>query len=76
MIHKSDCEVYNEPAYPKGYCSCGADKVSNAKWFLEGYIQDALDDLHHCLISDQGFTECVINFTFNLKGDDWRLSII
>ena len=21
--HKSDCAVYNEPAYPKGSCDCG-----------------------------------------------------
>ena len=25
MIHQSDCEVHNEPAYPKGHCTCGAD---------------------------------------------------
>jgi len=23
MNHKSDCAVYNEPAYPKGRCDCG-----------------------------------------------------
>ena len=22
MIHKSDCAIYNEPAYPKGKCDC------------------------------------------------------
>jgi hypothetical protein len=25
--HASDCAVHNEPAYPKGECDCGADKV-------------------------------------------------
>jgi len=24
QIHRSDCAVYNEPAYPKGKCDCGA----------------------------------------------------
>ena len=23
MNHRSDCAVYNEPAYPKGRCDCG-----------------------------------------------------
>lgn len=23
LNHKSDCAVYNEPAYPKGACDCG-----------------------------------------------------
>ncbi len=27
MEHKSDCAVYNEPAYPKGHCVCGANKL-------------------------------------------------
>lgn len=25
LLHKSDCAVHNEPAYPKGKCDCGAD---------------------------------------------------
>lgn len=27
-IHKSDCAVHNEPAFPKGECDCGAEGVS------------------------------------------------
>jgi hypothetical protein len=24
IVHASDCEVHNEPAYPAGECTCGA----------------------------------------------------
>lgn len=27
VLHASDCAVHNEPAYPKGECSCGATKT-------------------------------------------------
>lgn len=26
--HASDCAVHNEPAYPAGPCSCGANAIS------------------------------------------------
>lgn len=27
QVHKSDCAIYNEPAYPKGKCNCGAKMI-------------------------------------------------
>ncbi len=43
MMHRSDCAVYNEPAYPKGKCDCW--------WLIRGEdaqaIRDALSDSTH-----------------------------
>lgn len=43
MIHRSDCAVYNEPAYPKGKCNCW--------WLISGedltFIRAALNAPTH-----------------------------
>lgn len=40
--HKSDCAVHNEPAYPKGECTCGAsEKKINVRW-EEGKVLSSL----------------------------------
>ena len=43
--HWRDCEIYSELAYPRGRCSCGADRIDHLKWVLEGHVSDVLDDL-------------------------------
>ena len=43
MVHRSDCAVHNEPAYPKGKCNCW--------WLISGedvaIIRAALGDCTH-----------------------------
>ncbi len=33
-VHWSDCAIYNEPAYPKGGCDCGAIKTRDKKLII------------------------------------------
>lgn len=45
-IHKSDCSIYNEPAYPKGDCDCKTEPTDfnyrEAYYFICGYLGGAI----------------------------------
>lgn len=75
MVHKSDCEVYNEPAYPKGFCDCGADIIDEARGFLHGLLEDCLDDLKKRRCTEDKFKEMLVEEILVLKGNHFRLLI-
>lgn len=35
--HRSDCAIYNEPAYPKGECNCGFQLQKDLEGIIEEY---------------------------------------
>jgi len=39
ILHRSDCALHNEPAFPKGRCDCGALEAI-VKDLIEAYIEN------------------------------------
>jgi len=66
MAHRSDCEVHNEPAFPNGYCSCGADAESHFRWWAEGAVKDITSDYEKNIISPQAFIEQLIEYPLDI----------
>ena len=75
MIHKSDCAVYNEPAYPKGRCDCGADILDEARDFLSGLISDCLDDLKNHRCTEDKFKEMLVEEILVLEGNHFVITV-
>lgn len=75
MIHKSDCAIYNEPAYPKGRCNCGADIIDEARDFLHGLIGDCLDDLKANRCTEGKFLDDLVEGILVLEGNHFQISI-
>jgi len=75
MIHKSDCAVYNEPAYPKGRCDCGADVLGEARDFLYGLVEDCLDDLKTHKCTEEEFKEMLVEEILVLRGKHFAIII-
>lgn len=52
-LHKSDCAVHNEPAYPNGPCDCGGIICHTKQMFVE------VEHLAESLIN----VECEVRYT-------------
>ena len=75
MEHLSDCAVHNEPAYPKGYCNCGADIVDEARGFLVGMIADYLNDYENGRMTLDRFIKDLAEDILVLKGNNFYVNI-
>ena len=75
MIHNSDCAIYNEPAYPKGRCSCGADIIDEARDFLYGLIEDCLDDYKKNRCTEDKMKEMLVEEILTLKGNHFIIVV-
>lgn len=60
--HQSDCDAHNEPAFPKGYCSCKADMLSYKKGFLAGHISAALADLKDGIYTEENTISYIVEY--------------
>jgi len=60
--HMSDCEVHNEPAFRKGYCTCRADMLSYKKGFLAGHVKGALDDLSNRACAEEDAISYIVEY--------------
>ena len=73
--HMSDCAIYNEPAYPKDFCDCGADIIDEARGFLVGLIGDYLDDFTGKKMTEDTFKRDLAEDILVLKGNHFFVHI-